>query len=126
MIIGRADFVHLIYHQIINILDSIEVSIPACHAGDPGSIPGRGVPIFWGGVGDSVVYKNCVDSFAANCLRESRMSFKNYKSFSKMFNYMQCLAKSYPSFIELIEIGQSYEGRPLVVLKVKVTLHLLT
>ena len=25
-----------------SILDSIEVSIPACHAGDPGSIPGRG------------------------------------------------------------------------------------
>ena len=25
------------------ILDSIVVSIPACHAGDPGSIPGRGV-----------------------------------------------------------------------------------
>ncbi len=24
-------------------LDSIEASIPACHAGDPGSIPGRGV-----------------------------------------------------------------------------------
>ena len=24
-------------------LDSIVVSIPACHAGDPGSIPGRGV-----------------------------------------------------------------------------------
>ena len=24
------------------ILDSIVVSIPACHAGDPGSIPGRG------------------------------------------------------------------------------------
>ena len=23
--------------------DSIAVSIPACHAGDPGSIPGRGV-----------------------------------------------------------------------------------
>ena len=28
------------------ILDSIEVSIPACHAGDPGSIPGRGVKLF--------------------------------------------------------------------------------
>ena len=28
------------------ILDSIEVSIPACHAGDPGSIPGRGDKFF--------------------------------------------------------------------------------
>ena len=27
----------------LNILDSIVVSIPACHAGDPGSIPGREV-----------------------------------------------------------------------------------
>ena len=24
------------------VLDSIEVSIPRCHRGDPGSIPGRG------------------------------------------------------------------------------------
>ena len=29
------------------ILDSIEVSIPACHAGDPGSIPGRGDQFFY-------------------------------------------------------------------------------
>ena len=28
-------------------LDSIVVSIPACHAGDPGSIPGRGVTSFF-------------------------------------------------------------------------------
>ena len=28
------------------ILGSIVVSIPACHAGDPGSIPGRGVLLF--------------------------------------------------------------------------------
>ena len=28
------------------ILDSIVVSIPACHAGDPGSIPGRGEETF--------------------------------------------------------------------------------
>ncbi len=26
---------------------SIVVSIPACHAGDPGSIPGLGVSFFW-------------------------------------------------------------------------------
>ena len=32
--------------EIHAILDSIEVSIPACHAGDPGSIPGRGVTTF--------------------------------------------------------------------------------
>ena len=27
----------------VHVLGSILVSIPACHAGDPGSIPGRGV-----------------------------------------------------------------------------------
>ena len=27
-------------------LDSIVVSIPACHAGDPGSIPGRGASLY--------------------------------------------------------------------------------
>ena len=34
-----------VYFQAVNsrILGSIVVSIPACHAGDPGSIPGRGV-----------------------------------------------------------------------------------
>ena len=31
---------------IIAILVSIVVSIPACHAGDPGSIPGRGAFFF--------------------------------------------------------------------------------
>ena len=33
------------YAELLNkhILVSIVVSIPACHAGDPGSIPGRGV-----------------------------------------------------------------------------------
>ena len=30
----------------ITIPDSIVVSIPACHAGDPGSIPGQGVSFF--------------------------------------------------------------------------------
>ncbi len=33
---------YTIYILQMNILDSIEASIPACHAGDPGSIPGRG------------------------------------------------------------------------------------
>ena len=30
-----------------SVLGSIVVSIPACHAGDPGSIPGRGVVILY-------------------------------------------------------------------------------
>ena len=29
-----------------SVLGSIVVSIPACHAGDPGSIPGRGDVLF--------------------------------------------------------------------------------
>ena len=33
---------HLTYNVEYLILDSIEVSIPACHAGDRGSIPRRG------------------------------------------------------------------------------------
>ena len=36
------------YQQLTaNIRGSIVVSIPACHAGDPGSIPGSGVSIFF-------------------------------------------------------------------------------
>ena len=38
------DSLEIVYNAI---LDSIEVSIPACHAGDPGSIPGRGDQFFY-------------------------------------------------------------------------------
>jgi hypothetical protein len=31
------------------------VSIPACHAGDPGSIPGLGVPLFVGSRSNRVI-----------------------------------------------------------------------
>ena len=34
--------VFLFWSRFPQFLDSIVVSIPACHAGDPGSIPGRG------------------------------------------------------------------------------------
>ena len=33
-------------NKIVQIRDSIVVSIPACHAGNPGSNPGRGVFYF--------------------------------------------------------------------------------
>ena len=39
----KRDLVIQVYEQI---RDSIVVSIPACHAGDPGSIPGRGAFFF--------------------------------------------------------------------------------
>ena len=35
-------YMYLLYISYINVRGSIVVSIPACHAGDPGSIPGRG------------------------------------------------------------------------------------
>ena len=35
-------FVEVCVPCLLRFLDSIVVSIPACHAGDPGSIPGRG------------------------------------------------------------------------------------
>ena len=38
-------FVNCVW-QVIQIRDSIVVSISACHADDPGSIPGRGVFIW--------------------------------------------------------------------------------
>ena len=40
----RTLYIKTAYFQAVNsqILGSIVVSIPACHAGDPGSIPGRG------------------------------------------------------------------------------------
>ena len=38
--------IQLVAHPLSVILDSIVVSIPACHAGDRGSIPRRGDNIF--------------------------------------------------------------------------------
>ena len=38
--------IQLVAHLLSVILDSIVVSIPACHAGDRGSIPRRGDNIF--------------------------------------------------------------------------------
>ena len=35
-------FINTWYKSVVNILGSIVVSIPACHAGDRGSIPRRG------------------------------------------------------------------------------------
>ena len=41
---GTLDIAEIsLYLQNHQIRGSIVVSIPACHAGDPGSIPGRGV-----------------------------------------------------------------------------------
>ena len=37
-------FVNQLFHVV---LDSIVVSISACHAEDPGSIPGRGAPFLY-------------------------------------------------------------------------------
>ncbi|KRX43269.1 hypothetical protein T05_887 [Trichinella murrelli] len=39
---GRSGLMWKILSTRIFVLGSIVVSIPACHAGDPGSIPGRG------------------------------------------------------------------------------------
>ena len=38
----QIDILHKFFFQLYPILDSIVVSIPACHAGDRGSIPRRG------------------------------------------------------------------------------------
>ena len=55
---------------IIDCRDSIAVSIPACHAGDPGSIPGRGAFCFAGGVPAFHFAKACHGSkLAARCAR---------------------------------------------------------
>ena len=35
-----------------------------------------------------------------------------------MYRYMECLTGVYPEMLEMIEIGKSFEGRPLVVLKI--------
>ena len=43
MIINRVFDLLFLSFSSGEIRDSIVVSIPACHAGDPGSIPGRGV-----------------------------------------------------------------------------------
>ena len=49
-------------------LDSIVVSIPACHAGDPGSIPGRGALFFDPGQSRRSQTKTCRFAHLTSCL----------------------------------------------------------
>ena len=64
-------YMYLLYISYINVRGSIVVSIPACHAGDPGSIPGLGVFL--------INYVNQLD----NCL----ISIKKYKTNMKNILY---------------------------------------
>ena len=52
-------FINICSRIVVNILGSIVVSIPACHAGDRGSIPRRGV---WATIFFFSFYCFCKDS----------------------------------------------------------------
>ena len=47
------------------------------------------------------------------------MDFGNYKAFKSMYLYMKCLADEYPNRVQLLTIGESFEGRPLIVLRIR-------
>lgn len=51
--------------------------------------------------------------------------FKQYHSFEEYENYMEDVANAFPSFVRLVVIGHTHEGRRLLVLKVsEVFVHL--
>ena len=58
---------------------SIVVSIPACHAGDPGSIPGNGDLVFW--TPEIWIYNDEVNLLKQEKEKKQTVSFNIYASF---------------------------------------------
>ncbi|XP_044731558.1 carboxypeptidase B-like [Chrysoperla carnea] len=50
--------------------------------------------------------------------RSGRISFKQYERFDTITGYLRNLTNLYPNLVKLINIGKSYEGRDLEVLKI--------
>ena len=51
-------------------------------------------------------------------LTEYNMTWTSYHRLSDIYGYMNYLAVTYPSLVSLINIGTSYEKRPLYVLRI--------
>ena len=46
------------------------------------------------------------------------MSWHSYQSADTINRWLECLADNFPSKVQLTDIGRSYEGRPLKVIRV--------
>ncbi|XP_049829445.1 carboxypeptidase B-like isoform X2 [Schistocerca gregaria] len=49
---------------------------------------------------------------------ESRISFTEYQTYDEIRQYLSDLASSYPSLVSVETIGQSFEGRPIDMIKI--------
>lgn len=47
------------------------------------------------------------------------MTWMRYYEFEDIVTYMESMRMRYPQLVELIHIGRSYEGRPLIVMKIE-------
>lgn len=50
--------------------------------------------------------------------QEHPMSWYRYHRYNDIMKFLEYLQRKYPSSVELIHIGRSFEGRPLIVVKV--------
>lgn len=50
--------------------------------------------------------------------QEHPMSWYRYHRYSDIVKFLEYLQRKYPSSVELIHIGRTFEGRPLIVAKV--------
>eukprot|EP00092_Neocalanus_flemingeri_P013120 GFUD01014138.1.p1 GENE.GFUD01014138.1~~GFUD01014138.1.p1 ORF type:complete len:338 (+),score=102.31 GFUD01014138.1:97-1110(+) len=54
----------------------------------------------------------------SNCSTTTGMNWTSYHSYTTIYRYMKCLAYTYTELVTLVKIGNSYEGRPLLVARV--------
>lgn len=47
------------------------------------------------------------------------MSWNKYYEYDDIVKYLESMRLRYPQMIELIHIGRSYEGRPLIIVKIE-------
>ncbi|XP_058977915.1 protein PFC0760c [Musca domestica] len=57
--------------------------------------------------------------FANNNNKPLAMTWMRYYEFDDIVTYLENMRMRYPQLVELIHIGRSYEGRPLIVMKIE-------
>lgn len=65
-------------------------------------------------VGKAIEYEESKEKASSSV---GKINWKKYFSYEDIIHYLENIQQRNPNFIELIHIGRSFEGRPLVVVK---------
>ncbi|XP_037932176.1 uncharacterized protein LOC119666970 [Teleopsis dalmanni] len=80
-------------------------------------------------VGKAIAYEKSREQFVIATTKRPKkqqtkvqpitMSWNKYHGYDDIVKYLEILRMRYPQLVELIHIGRSYEGRPLIVVKIE-------